>query len=126
MSLKLKKLPDSELEIMLIIWKAGRPISTGEVLNALPQDDTRKLQTVQNILSRLCAKGFIECNKIGKLNYYKPIISEDAYRQQETKSLLGRFYGNSLKGLFATLVNEKSISPEEIEEIRKMIDEGGE
>lgn len=126
MSYKLKKLPDSELEIMLIIWKAEKPISTGEVISELPQDDTRKLQTVQNLLSRLCEKEFIECHKIGKLNYYKPIISEQAYRKQETKSLLGRFYGNSPKVLFVTLVNEKSISPEELEEIRKMLDKGGE
>ncbi|WMJ23087.1 BlaI/MecI/CopY family transcriptional regulator [Paludicola sp. MB14-C6] len=126
MSMKMKKLPDSELEIMLIIWKANDAISTGEVINQLPQDDTRKLQTVQNLLSRLCEKEFIECKKMGKLNYYKPIIDEVAYRKQETKSLLGRFYGNSPKGLFATLVNEKSISKEDIEEIRKMIEQGGE
>ncbi len=106
--------------------EGGKPISTGEVISKLLQDDTRKLQTVQNLLSRLCKKEFIECHKIGKLNYYKPIISEQAYRKQETKSLLGRFYGNSPKGLFATLVNEKSISPEELEEIRKMLDKGGE
>ena len=51
-----KRLPDSELEIMLIIWEARGQISTSDIMQRLKKK--KSLQLVQNSLNRLEGKGF--------------------------------------------------------------------
>lgn len=60
-----KRLPDSELEIMLIIWEARGQISTSDIMQRLKKK--KSLQLVQNSLNRLEGKGFVRCEKIGRL-----------------------------------------------------------
>ena len=58
-----KRLPDSELEVMLIIWEARGQISTSDIMQRLKKK--KSLQLVQNSLNRLEGKGFVQCEKIG-------------------------------------------------------------
>ena len=46
----MKKLPDGELELMMIIWEAGEPVSRIEIEEKM---DTGKLLTAGTILSYL-------------------------------------------------------------------------
>lgn len=123
---KIKRLPDAEFEIMLIIWRHGTAIHTGEILQKLSEKKPCKLQMVQSTLNRLLGKNFIHCEKIGRLNYYTPLIDEDKYRQQETETFIEQMYHNSPVKLITTLISRKSMSKEEIEEIRRMLEQGGE
>lgn len=119
-----RRLPDSELAVMMVVWNAGEPIHTGEILARLCQDSPWKLQTVQMLLSRLGEKGFVACEKTGRLNYYRPLVQEGEYRKQEAKSFVERVCRNSAKNLIAALVESDSISPGELDEIRRMLEEG--
>ena len=67
-----KRLPDSELEIMLIIWEARGQISTSDIMQRLKKK--KSLQLVQNSLNRLEGKGFVRCEKIGRLNHYTALV----------------------------------------------------
>lgn len=74
----MKKLPDGELELMMIIWEAGEPVSRIEIEEKM---DTGKLLTAGTILSylsRLEEKGFVEREKRGKMNYYRPLVEKKA------------------------------------------------
>ena len=117
-----RRLPDSELAVMMVVWNAGEPIHTGEILSRLGQGS--KLQTVQMLLSRLGEKGYVACEKTGRLNYYHPLVQEEDYRRQEAKSFVERVCRNSAKNLIAALVESDSISPQELAEIRQMLEEG--
>ena len=59
----------------------------------------------------------------GKTNSYIPLISEKAYLAQESRSILNRLYGGSLKA-FATSLVDGGISKEELESLREMLEEG--
>ena len=52
------ELTRSELEIMNVIWAAGRPLTRGEILE-LSVDKTWKENSVHILLNRLLAKGAI-------------------------------------------------------------------
>ena len=55
----MKRLPDSELELMMIIWDAGRPVTRLEIEHQMPVDRQLSATTVLSFLSRLQDKGFV-------------------------------------------------------------------
>ena len=120
-----KKLPDSELTVMLAIWEKGtEKVHTGEILEQLRTAgyEQWKTQTVQTLLIRLTEKGFLRCEKLGRLNFYTPLVPREQYKEMETSTLLHRFYSGSAKKLVAALVDNQKVSQEEMLEIRKMLD----
>ena len=92
--MKIEKLPDSELSVMLILWSQPKSIKTSAILEMLNEDKDWTMSTLQTLLSRLQKRGFVDVKTEKRLHFYSPIISEDAYREQETKSFLQKFYGN--------------------------------
>lgn len=117
---KLKRLPDSELEVMIIIWDGKGHVSTSDIMQQL--GETKKVQMIQSYLSRLEEKGFVKCEKIGRLNHYTPLITIEAYREQETDNLVEKLYKNSPTKLFTTLLQSNSIKAEDIAEIKRILE----
>jgi predicted transcriptional regulator len=123
---RIKRLPDSELEVMLLIWQSTEPIHTGEILQRLKDSRECNLQMVQSALNRLTSKGFVQCDKIGRLNYYTPLVDKELYLEQETDSFVERLYNNSPSKLVTKLLSKQSMSETEISEIRRLLEKGGE
>lgn len=123
MKQELKHLPDSELEVMLAVWNHGEKVHTGEIVERLKCNGWQT-STIQNLLSRLCDKGFLSCEKVGRLNYYTPLIAEEEYRSRETASFLKKLHRNSAASLMTTLVNSVDLTEEEIKELKSILDKG--
>ncbi len=121
-NMKIEKLPDSELCVMLVLWSANEPMKTSAILELLSGDKSWTMSTLQTILSRLQKRGFVEVTTEKRLNYYYPKISEDDYRELETKSFLKKFYGNSCSRLFAALADTHRLNQEDIDEISAIIE----
>jgi predicted transcriptional regulator len=119
----IKRLPDSELEIMMIIWEAGQQVSSTYIIEKLKGEKDWVHTTVLNFLSRLVDRGFLETSKQGRFNYYNPIISEKDYLQKESKTFLEKMHKNSLKSLVAALYDGEAISKEDLEELSNFVDE---
>lgn len=115
-----KRLPDSELEIMLIIWEARGQISTSDIMQRLKKK--KSLQLVQNSLNRLEGKGFVQCEKIGRLNHYTALVPLEDYRAQETSNFLSKLYQNSGSKLFAALIESHSLSDRDIQDIKSLLE----
>ena len=113
----LKRLSESELDIMLIIWRAPEALDTGKIARRLQKG--WKIQAVQVILGRLVNKGYVSCEKIGRLNYYTPLVPQAAYRAAETETFVEKLYR---KSLIAALVQSQPLSKEDLEEIRALLD----
>lgn len=119
-----KRLPDSELEVMLIIWEADRPVTRAYIEQHLPGRH-RSPTTILSFLSRLEEKGFVRVEKQGKNNLYTALVEEQEYIQNEGKSLLEKLYGNSLKNLVAALYHGKAVNEKQLEELRQYLEEEG-
>ena len=117
----MKRLPQSELELMMIIWNAGHPVTRMEI-EANPE---RKIlpNTILSFLSRLEEKGFVKVEKKGKINWYTPIVEEKKYLQAESKSILATLYGNSMKNFVTALYDGKAVNQEQIRELKEFLDE---
>ena len=118
----LKKLPDSELQIMLIIWGSKEPVTRSFIEGKL---DDKKLAptTILSFLSRLEQKGFVKVERIGKNNYYSPVIDEESYIQNEAKTVLDKLYNSSIKKFVATLYDGKELNNKELVELRDFLDQ---
>ena len=119
----MKRLPDSELEIMMIIWDLDKPVTRFEIEERM--DAERKLSptTILSFLSRLQEKGFLEVQKSGKNNVYLALVDKESYLQAESRSILKRIYQNSAKNFIAALYDRNSLSEEELKELEEYISE---
>lgn len=119
----IKRLPDSELEIMMVIWEARQPVSSTYIIEKLKGEKDWAHTTILNFLSRLVDRGFLETYKQGRFNYYNTLISEKDYLQKESKSFLEKMHKNSLKSLVAALYDGDAINKEDLEELSNFVDE---
>lgn len=122
MDVQIKRLPDAELEIMLVIWKTGKPVSSSYILDQLQGKRNWALATLMTVLSRLVDKGFLYCEKEGRSNTYRPAILETEYKESEGKSTLEKLFGNSLQDMVMSLYNGKAIDKSDLAELRKLLD----
>lgn len=119
----IRRLPDSELEIMKIIWDAGGKVTSVQVLDQLRDKRDWKTTSVLTFLSRLADKGFLSVRRQGKTNIYQALVDEQDYLEKESKSFLEKLCGNSLKTFVASLYDGKAISEDDLRELRQYINE---
>lgn len=81
------------------------------------------ITTVLNFLSRLVDRGFLSCKREGRINIYTPTINEKDYLESESKSFFEKLHGNSLTSLMNSLLESKSISENDLQDLKKFIDE---
>ena len=98
---EIKRLPESELEIMQIIWKKSAPASRVDIEQALQKTHPLAPTTILTLLTRLCEKGFLSFKKEGRSNLYEPLITEKEYLAAESRSFLDRVFHGSVAS-FAT------------------------
>lgn len=120
---RIKKLPESELEIMMIIWESGDPVTSAYVMEKLPKENKWANTTVLNFLARLVDRGFLALSKQGRINYYTPLVKEDDYLHQESKSFLDKMHMGSIKNFVAALYDGSAINEEDLIELKKYVEE---
>lgn len=117
----MKRLPDSELEIMMIIWDLNKPVTRVEIEERLGGERKLSPTTILSFLSRLQEKGFLKVQKSGKNNVYLALIEREDYMRTESRNILKRLYQNSAKNFLAALYDGDSLTEEELEELEDYI-----
>ena len=123
MSQATKRLGDGELDIMLAIWGTNGRVNSSYIQEKLKAHRQWTLPAVATALNRLVEKGYLSCEKEGRSNYYRPLISEEAYKAAEGRTFLEKLYGNSFTGMVASLYDSRAIGPEDLEDLRRFLDE---
>lgn len=123
MKKKLRRLPDSELEIMIVLWKTGHPMTSIEISDQLENGKKWKITSVLTFLSRLAEKKFVCVEKSGRTNLYSAVIEEQDYLQQESKTILEKLYGNSLTAFVSSLFDGRSVGEDDLDELRRYLAE---
>lgn len=118
----MKRLPESEREIMMIIWQAGKPVTRGEIESRLGKERKLSPTTILSFLSRLEEKGFVAVCKEGKNNVYTALVGEKEYLQKESRSILSRFYRNSLTDFVSALSDGGNLTEQDVEELQEFLD----
>lgn len=120
---KIIRLPDLELDIMLVLWHHTPPMSRLEIETVINEKKALAPTTILSLLSRLEKKQFVSVTKEGKTNYYTPLISQEEYQNCESKNVLERVFGNSLKSFVTSLYRGKELTQQDVAELYDYIQE---
>ena len=115
----MENLTAKEEEVMQVIWDLERAL-VRDIMNKLP-NSKQPYTTVASIVRILERKGFVSHKPYGKTHEYFPLISKAEFRKQKFKGLLSQYFDNSIESVVSFLVREEKISPEELEELTKLI-----
>ena len=89
----MKRLPDTELELMMIIWNADGPITRMEIEEHMDKDRKILCNSVLSFLSRLEKKGFVKREKsertVSKRN-------RKEFFEENVSGFAGKFCGSSI------------------------------
>lgn len=118
-----QRLPESELDIMLVLWNHTSPMNRMEIEKVINTKKSLAPTTILSLLARLEAKNFVEVTKQGKMNLYTPLVSQSDYQAHESQSVLEKLYGNSLKKFVTSLYQGKKVSSEEIQNLSDFLKE---
>ena len=121
MKTSIKRLPDGEFAILKVIWQLPNPTTSTKIMEKLGDDNHWKPQTLLTVLARLTEKGFLESVRKGRERQYTAIISEDEYLEVETSDFLKRYSGHSMGGFVKTLFSSSSLSEDELDELRTLL-----
>lgn len=118
-----QRLPESELDIMLVLWNGEPPMSRSEIEKIVNLKKQLAPTTILSLLTRLEAKNFVRVEKHGKMNLYTPLISQEEYQAHESHSVLEKLYGNSLKKFVTSLYQGRKISSDELQDLSGFLQE---
>ena len=114
-----EKLFESEAKVMEIIWTKS-PISAKEISLIAAETIGWNKNTTYTVIKKLEAKGFIRREDPGFI--CTPLISQNQMQKVEAVSLVKKVFDGSRKALFSALLEDEPLSDEEIDELRKVID----
>lgn len=119
---KSRTLTDAELRIMEVLWARG-PVTVAEVAEALEGRDGTAYTTILTLMRILRAKGYLKCNKQGRAHVFAPRIDRETAARKDVRNLLSRFFGGSPEELVLAFLRDEEISPRELDELKKRIEE---
>ena len=118
----IRRLPDSELVVMQAVWQATPPVSRTVLEEILQPDHPMAQTTLLTLLSRLTEKGFLQVEKAGKTNYYIPCVTREAYVSAQGRRFVDQLCGGSISA-FASALCDGALSKQEIQQLRKLLEE---
>jgi BlaI family penicillinase repressor len=118
----------AELSILRVLWKQGRG-TVRQVHEALQaeQDKDTGYTTVLKLLQNMTEKGLVRRDERERTHVYEAAINEQKTQRDLLRDLMDRAFGGSAASLVIQALSMKKASPEELEEIRKLLarHEGG-
>ena len=117
------KCPDltpAELRVMKALWQLGRG-SVGDVRGALPKE--LAYTTVMTLLGRLEKKGAVVVDKTREPFVYKPAHRRDSVLRERLREFVRDVFDGQADSLVLRLVEDDSLTREELREIEKKIAE---
>ncbi len=92
-----------------------------EITEALNRDDEIAHSTVQTLLRGLEDKRAVAYRVEGRVFVFYPLIKEDKVRTSAARDLVERIFGGNAAELMAHLLKHEKVSPEELAELRQLI-----
>src|ERR1700738_772009 len=109
---------DREVDVMQVLWDDG-PSVVSDVQNRL--SDKLAYTTVLTVLRTLEAKGYVGHEEEGRQHRYFAVVQRQAAQKSALKHLLGKLFKDSSELLFARLVSDQKLSPEQIRRMRRLL-----
>ena len=112
------KLFDSELKVMDVLWRDGDRTAK-EIAGILREELGWNTNTTYTVIKKCVAKGAIRRSEPGFQCH--ALISKTEVQAAETEALIGKLFDGSPDLLFASLLDSRRLSAEQLERLRKLV-----
>jgi predicted transcriptional regulator len=112
---------DAELAILRVLWERG-PSTVRQVHETLARDRAAAYTTSLKLLQIMTEKGLVRRDETERTHVYHARLTEEQTQRQLVRDLLDRAFGGSASKLVMQALAARRASPEELTEIRKLID----
>lgn len=114
------KLTAKEEEIMNYFWERGA-LFVREILEQY-DDPKPHFNTISTIVRGLEDRGFLSHNSFGKTYQYYAIVKREEFHKKSLKGLIGKYYNNSPIAAISSLVEEETISLDELKALINLVE----
>ena len=120
----LPRISDGEWLVMQVLW--SRPgLTADDVVEMLAGKVTWSARTIRTLLNRLLQKKALKYEKEGRKYRYFPAVSQEQCIRQERRSFIQRVYGGTIAPMLAAFIDDAQLSPEDVKELKRMLDRKG-
>ena len=113
---------DAELAVLQVLWERG-PATARQLTEATyPGGGSSRAATVQKLLERLEAKGFVRRDRGGAVQVFAAAVGRDELIGRRLRDLAATLCGGSLAPLLTHLVEAEPLGAAERRALRALID----
>ena len=116
------RISDAEWIVMKALWQQA-PLTANQVVDSLTGASTWKPRTVHTLLRRLVRKNAVRYEKRGREHWFHPVVSARECLREESRSFLAKLFDGRPAPFLACLLEEEQLSAEEINELKRLLDE---
>jgi BlaI family transcriptional regulator, penicillinase repressor len=115
-------LTPQELELMKIVWQKGQA-TVRDVYETLLEHRRIAYTTVMTMMRVLEKKGYVKTRRVNRAFVYRPTRPERQVLRSMVREFVDRVFNGSAHPLLVHLVEDRRLSPEELEELERLIRE---
>ena len=112
----------AELEILHVLWSRG-PSTVREVHDSLAESKDVGYTSVLKFLQIMTTKGLVKRNETQRAHVYEACLPAEQTKRQLAGDILQRVFEGSASQLMMHALAGKKASREEIEELRRLLNE---
>ena len=113
---------DAELAILRVLWDRG-PSTVRQVHEVLGRERPAAYTTALKLLQIMTEKGLVERDDRDRTHVYRARLSKEQTQRQLVRDLVDRAFGGSASKLVMQALASRRASPDELREIRRLLDE---
>lgn len=121
--MKIPSITEAEWTVMEVLWEQS-PKTAGEVIKALREPTGWADNTIRTLLTRLVEKGALKTKGADAgARQYLPAVKREACVRAESETFMQRVFQGAAKPLLVHFASSARLSPEEVNELKRLLDE---
>ncbi len=117
-----ERLTAQEEDVMLVIWRKNGGFIK-EFLEEMPLPRP-PYTTLASVVKNLERKGYLQAKRYGNTYHYTPAVDETEYKRAFLSGVVRNYFANSYRDMVTFFAQEEKLSPDELQEILRMIESG--
>lgn len=117
------EISNAELSVMQVLWQQRQPLSANDVVTALGNAKDWHEKTVKTLLNRLVSKGALGYEIDGRAYQYFPLIAEQDYQLEQSRSFVERIFSGRIAPLVAGFASQKKLTEDDVAQLKQLISE---
>lgn len=116
---------ESEWMVMEILWASESPMTSKEVINELPKENSMTPKMVRVLINRLCEKGLLSYTvdpDDKRVYHYSVTKSKEDCLKEKSKRFVDSYFKGNQTSAVAALIQSVSLTEEQIRELEEILE----